>query len=163
MDLYPAALRPEIDALNERVYETVNNGTYQVAGATTQADYERLGAAVATFAELDDRLAGRRFLFGGASPRLTSGSGRRWPGSTWLQPAGKISERPLTSYPNLWGYARDLYQRPAFRDTTDFGAFGMFGAGRRPSFFNDAPWRIRSSRCTPTGTARTIVRPRCDH
>ena len=35
----------------------------------------------------------------------------------------KVSLQPwLTDYPNLWGYARDLYQRPAFRQTTDFGA-----------------------------------------
>jgi putative glutathione S-transferase len=57
-------------------------------------------------------------------------------------PLGKISERRLTSYPNLWGYARDLYQRPAFRETTDFAAFGRLVAGPRPSFVNDAPWRI---------------------
>ena len=56
--------------------------------------------------------------------------------------AGRPSSGPLTSYPNLWGYARDLYQRPAFRETTDFGAFGRFGTGPRPSFVNDAPWRI---------------------
>ena len=58
-------------------------------------------------------------------------------------PLGKISERPLTSYQNLWGYARDLYQRPAFGGATEFGAFGTFAAGPTPSFFNDAPWRIR--------------------
>ncbi len=57
-------------------------------------------------------------------------------------PLGKISERPLTSYPDLWGYARDLYQHPAFRETTDFAAFGRFGEGPRHSFVNDAPWRI---------------------
>lgn len=144
LDLYPAALRPEIDALNERVYETVNNGTYQVAGATTQADYERLRhLLLATFAELDERLAGRRFLFGGD---VTEADVRLWPTLARFDlsynPLGKISERPLTSYPNLWGYARDLYQRPAFRETTDFGAFGQFGTGPRPSFVNDAPWRI---------------------
>lgn len=46
------------------------------------------------------------------------------------------------SYPNLWGYARDLYQHPAFRETTDFGAFGRLAEGPKPSFVNDAPWRI---------------------
>jgi len=144
VDLYPAALRPEIDALNERVYETVNNGTYQVAGATTQADYERLRRRLlATFAELDERLAGRRFLFGGD---ITEADVRLWPTLARFDlsynPLGKISERPLSSYPSLWGYARDLYQRPAFRETTDFGAFGRFGAGPRRSFVNNAPWRI---------------------
>ena len=28
----------------------------------------------------------------------------------------------LIDYPNLWGYARDLYQTPGFGDTTDFVA-----------------------------------------
>jgi glutathione S-transferase/putative glutathione S-transferase len=43
----------------------------------------------------------------------------------------------------LWAYARDLYQLPAFRDTTDFSAFARFGAGPKPSFLNDADWRIQ--------------------
>lgn len=59
-----------------------------------------------------------------------------------IQPAGQDQRAAADHYPNLWGYARDLYQRPAFRDTTDFAAFGMFAAGPRPSFFNDASWRI---------------------
>jgi putative glutathione S-transferase len=32
----------------------------------------------------------------------------------------KVNLRRLTDYPNLWGYARDLYSLPAFRDTTNF-------------------------------------------
>jgi putative glutathione S-transferase len=67
----------------------VNNGTYNVAGATTEADYERLRQLlIGSFEELDGRLAGRRFLFGEriteADVRLwpTCGCGRRWPAST---------------------------------------------------------------------------------
>jgi putative glutathione S-transferase len=144
IDLYPVPLRPEIDALNERVYAFVNNGTYRVAGATTEADYQRLRQGlIAMFGELDERLAASRFLFGAD---ITEADIRLWPTlarfDLGYNPLGKISERPLTSYANLWGYARDLYQRPAFRDTTDFGVIGKFGGGRKPSFFNDAPWRI---------------------
>ncbi len=144
IDLYPATLRPEIDALNEHVYQNVNNGTYLVAGATTQEDYQRLRQqTIATLAELDERLADRRFLFGAS---ITEADVRLWPTlarfDLGYNPLAKISERPLTSYPNLWGYARDLYQHPAFRDTTDFASFGRFGTGPRPSFVNDAPWRI---------------------
>jgi glutathionyl-hydroquinone reductase len=143
-DLYPAALRAEIDALNELIYQTVNNGTYKVAGATTEEDYRRLrGELTATLGELDERLAGRRFLFGA---HITEADVRLWPTLARFDlsynPLGKISERRLTSYPNLWGYARDLYQHRAFRQTTDFAAFGKFGAGPRPSFVNEAPWRI---------------------
>jgi putative glutathione S-transferase len=142
--LYPAELRPQIDALNERIYETVNNGTYRVAGATTPEEYERLRhRLIDTFTDLDRRLAERRYLFG---ERITESDVRLWPTlarfDLGYNPLGKISERPLTDFPNLWGYARDLYQLPAFRDTTDFAVIGGFGRGPKPSFFNDAPWRI---------------------
>ena len=143
-DLYPEALRAEIDALNERVYQTVNNGTYLVAGATTEAEYQRLrGLLLGTFAYLDSRLGESRFLFG---PHITEADVRLWPTLARFDlsynPLGKISERPLTSYPNLWDYARDLYQHPAFRDTTDFASFSDLASGPAPSFVNDAPWRI---------------------
>jgi glutathionyl-hydroquinone reductase len=122
----------------------VNNGTYLVAGATTEEDYQRLRRLlIGTFGELDERLAGRRFLFGGG---ITEADVRLWPTLARFDlsynPLGKISERRLTGYPNLWGYARDLYQHPAFRETTDFGAFGRFAEGPKPSFVNEAPWRI---------------------
>ena len=115
-----------------------------VAGATAEPDYERLRQLlIATFGELDERLAGQRFLLGAT---ITEADVRLWPTLARFDlsynPLGKISERPLTSYPNLWGYARDLYQHPAFGETTDFGAFGALRTGPRPSFVNDASWRI---------------------
>ena len=144
-DLYPEPLRPEIDALNSRVYQTVNDGPYRVAGAATQADYKRLRQAMlATLAELDQRLGGRRLLFGSA---ITEADVRLWPTlarfDTGYNPMAGVSERPLTSFGNLWAYARDLYQRPAFRDTTDFTAFGGLVRGPKPTFLNDGSWRIK--------------------
>jgi len=143
-DLYPPALRADIDALNERVYETVNNGTYRVAGATAEPEYTELRHRLTgTLDELDTRLAGQRYLFGAAP---TEADVRLWPTlarfDLGYNPLGKISERRLVDFPSLWGYARDLYQMPAFRETTDFSAFARFGSGPAPSFFNDASWRI---------------------
>ena len=143
-DLYPAALRPEIDALNQRVYETVNDGTYRVAGATTQGEYQELRhALIATLEDLDGRLAKRRYLFG---EEVTEADVRLWPTlarfDTGYNPMAKISERRLTEFPVLWDYARDLYQQPAFGQTTDFSSFARMGAGAKPSFLNDADWRI---------------------
>ncbi len=66
-DLYPAALGSQIDALNDRIYGTVNNGVYKAGFATTQEAYEK--AVIPLFDmldELDARLAGSRFLFGDA-------------------------------------------------------------------------------------------------
>jgi glutathionyl-hydroquinone reductase len=144
VDLYPAPLRGEIDALNERVYQTVNNGPYRVAGATSQQEYEDLRRQmITTLEELDARLAGRRYLFGGD---LTEADVRLWPTlarfDTGYNPMAGVSERGLTGFPNLWGYARDLYQRPAFQQTTDFTAFGGLVRGPKPSFLNDGPRRI---------------------
>ena len=59
LDLYPMALRAEINALNERVYQTVNNGTYLVAGATTEEDYQRTAAAPDRHLRRTGRAAGR--------------------------------------------------------------------------------------------------------
>ena len=76
-DLYPAALRPEIDELNERVYADVNNGVYRCGFATSQEAYDAAVAGLfATLDDLDQRLATppvpvrRR-----ASPRPTCGCG----------------------------------------------------------------------------------------
>jgi glutathione S-transferase/putative glutathione S-transferase len=145
LDLYPPALRAGIDALNERVYETVNNGTYRVAGSTTEPEYTELRHRLTdTLTALDARLTGQRYLFGAG---VTEADVRLWPTlarfDLGYNPLGKISERRLVDFPALWGYARDLYQLPAFRETTDFAAIAAFGSGPSPSFFNDAPWRIR--------------------
>src|SRR5262249_58695788 len=66
VDLYPEHLRPEIDALNEVVYATVNDGVYRCGFATSQQAYDAAVAALfATLDELEQRLAGQRYLFGG--------------------------------------------------------------------------------------------------
>ncbi len=144
VDLYPAALRGEIDALNERIYETVNDGTYRVAGATTQQDYEQLrGRVTGTLEYLEERLSARRYLF---DPAVTEADVRLWPTlarfDLGYNPMAKISARRLVDFPVLWAYARDLYQRPAFRETTEFSSFARFGTGPVPSFVNEADWRI---------------------
>jgi glutathionyl-hydroquinone reductase len=143
-ELYPLNLRPEIDALNDRVYRTVNDGPYRVAGSTTERDYADLRQAmISTMDDLDARLSGQRYLFGQA---ITEADVRLWPTlarfDLGYNPMAQVSERRLADFPALWRYARDLYRLPAFRDTTDFGAYRSFGAGPKPSFFNAAPWRI---------------------
>jgi putative glutathione S-transferase len=122
VDLYPLALRPEIDALNERVYTDVNNGVYQCGFAATQAAYDAAVARLFTaLDDLDRRLATRRYLFGDA---LTEADVRLWVTLARFDPVYvthfKANLRRLADYPNLWPYARDLYQQPAFGGTTDF-------------------------------------------
>ncbi|HEY0153349.1 MAG TPA: glutathione S-transferase family protein [Longimicrobium sp.] len=121
-DLYPAALREEIDEVNEVVYQDVNNGVYRAGFAASQEAYD---AAVHTlFARLDwleERLAGQRYLVGG---QLTEADVRLFTTLARFDAVYvghfKCNLRRLVDYPNLWGYARDLYQRPEFGETVNF-------------------------------------------
>jgi glutathionyl-hydroquinone reductase len=122
VDLYPAPHRDEIDALNERLYEELNNAVYAAGFARHQEDYEQ--AVYGMFAALDDmdaRLADRRFLFGDA-PVETD-----WRLFTTLVRFDavynihfKCSLRRVVDYANLWPYARDLYQQPGIAETVRF-------------------------------------------
>ncbi len=122
IDLYPAELRDEIDEVNEGVYRDVNNGVYRCGFATSQDAYDE--AFKRLFERLDslnERLSRSRFLVGDT---LTEADVRlfttlvRFDAVYYLH--FKCNKRRLVDYPNLWPYARDLYQRPAFRGTTDF-------------------------------------------
>lgn len=122
LDLYPRALRDEIDALNTTLYETVNNGVYLAGFATHQAPYER--AAYRVFETLDTmekRLAGRRYLFG-AQP--VESDWRFFVTLIRFDPVYyghfKCNLRRIVDYPNLYGYLRDLYQIDGVAQTVDF-------------------------------------------
>ena len=97
-----------------------------------------------TIALRDDRLGTRRYLFGG---EITEADVRLWPTlarfDAGYNPMAGVTARRLTEFGNLWGYARDLYHRPAFRETTDFSSFGGLVRGPKPTFVADAPWRLQ--------------------
>ncbi len=120
--LYPLELRQEIDAVNAVVYEDVNNGVYRAGFSTSQEKYD--DAVTALFARLDwleSRLADRRYLVGG---QLTEADVRLFTTLVRFDAVYvghfKCNIRRLVDYPNLWGYARDLYQQPGFGDTVNF-------------------------------------------
>ncbi|HWE64605.1 MAG TPA: glutathione S-transferase family protein [Chloroflexota bacterium] len=122
VDLYPAPLREEIDTVNAVVYQDVNNGVYKAGFATTQQAYEQ--AFDALFARLDwleERLSRQRYLVGG---QVTEADIRLFPTLVRFDAVYyghfKCNLRRLVDYPNLWGYARDLYQQPGFGDTVNF-------------------------------------------
>jgi putative glutathione S-transferase len=124
-DYYPKELRPEIDALNERIYATVNNGVYKAGFARTQEAYEdAFDALFETLDMLEDRLAARRYLTG---DRLTEADWRLFPTLARFDvayvSAFKCNKRRLVDYPNLWGYARELYQMPGIAETVEFEVY----------------------------------------
>jgi putative glutathione S-transferase len=122
VDLYPAEHRDEIEALNELIYETVNNGVYRAGFATSQAAYERAAYRVfETLDVLEERLAHRRYLIA-EHPVETD-----WKLFVTLIRFDavyyghfKCNLRRIIDYPNLWGYLRDLYQIPGIAETVNF-------------------------------------------
>ncbi|MEO1292635.1 MAG: glutathione S-transferase family protein [Pseudomonadota bacterium] len=118
-DYYPEPHRNEIDALNARIYETVNNGVYRSGFATTQDAYEE--AVVPLFETLDmleALLASQRFLLG---DEPTEADWRLFPTLLRFDSVYvghfKCNIRRIADYPNLWGYTRDLYQWPGIAET----------------------------------------------
>jgi len=130
-DLYPADLREEIDALNAVIYENVNNGVYRCGFATSQEAYdEAFDALFATLDELEARLARQRYLVG---DRPTEADWRLFPTLVRFDVAYygnfKCNKRRLVEYPNLWAYARELYQMPGIAETLDLAKIkrGYYG------------------------------------
>ncbi|MFB6264519.1 MAG: glutathione S-transferase family protein, partial [Bradymonadaceae bacterium] len=124
-DLYPSDLADEIDALNERIYEIVNNGVYKAGFAGSQEAYERaFDALFETLDDLDDRLASNRYLLG---DRITEADWRLFPTLARFDAAYygafKCNLRRLVDYDHLWPYARELYQRPGIAETVDFDVY----------------------------------------
>lgn len=121
-DYYPTELRAEIDSLNDRIYNTVNNGVYKCGFATTQDAYEEaLVPLFETLDWLDQRLANQRYLTGN---RVTEADWRLFTTLVRFDPVYvghfKCNLRRIVDYPNLWPYARDLYQTPGVAETVNF-------------------------------------------
>jgi putative glutathione S-transferase len=112
LGLYPQPLRGEIDAINERVYATVNNGVYRAGFARLQGAYERAFALLFdSFDWLDGLLGERRYLLG---EHLTEADWRLFPTLVRFDEVYNLhfrcNRRRIVDYPNLWSYARELHQ-----------------------------------------------------
>ena len=121
-DYYPDALRPRIDEINARVYDTINNGVYKAGFATKQDAYE--GAARDVFASLDwieEILGDNAYLAGN---QVTEADWRLF--TTLIRFDAvyvlhfKCNLRRIVDFTNLWPYLRDLYQVPGVAETVDF-------------------------------------------
>ncbi len=121
-DLYPVALRAEMDEVMKRIYTEVNNGVYRCGFAGTQEAYDRAYERLFTALDwLEDRLTHRRFLMGDT---ITEADVRLFTTLARFDPVYhghfKCNRSKLSEMPVLWAYARDLFQTPGFGDTTDF-------------------------------------------
>jgi putative glutathione S-transferase len=121
-DYYPRDKRAEIDELNARIYDTVNNGVYKAGFATTQAAYEDAVAPLfETLDFLEERLSHSRYLcddaFTEADIRLFTTLVRF---DSVYHGHFKCNVRRIVDYKNLWAYTRDVYQIPGVAATVNF-------------------------------------------
>lgn len=121
VDLYPVGLREEIDAVNDRVYRTINNGVYRAGFATSQEAYEEaFDALFESLAWLDGLLGERRYL---AGDRVTEADWRLFTTLVRFDAVYalhfKCNLRRLVDHPRLWPYVRELYQWPGVAETVD--------------------------------------------
>lgn len=121
VDLYPEELRSEIDALNGRIYDSINNGVYRAGFAASQEAYEE--AFIELFEALDwvdDLLAEKRFLNGSS---ITEADWRLFVTLIRFDAVYvghfKCNQRRIADYENLGGYLRDLYQQPGIPRTVN--------------------------------------------
>ena len=118
-DYYPAALRGEIDRINDLVYPSVNNGVYRAGFATSQTAYEEAARGVfAALDQLEKSLSTQRYL---AGRQMTEADWRLFTTLVRFDSVYyshfKCNLRRIVDYPCLWNYLRDLYQVPGIAET----------------------------------------------
>jgi putative glutathione S-transferase len=121
LDFYPPPLRAAIDEINALVYERINNGVYRAGFATSQAAYEEaFDLLFDALDRIEERLGRQRYLVGA---RLTEADWRLFTTLVRFDAVYvghfKCNLRRLADYPNLWGYARELYQHPGVAPTVN--------------------------------------------
>jgi putative glutathione S-transferase len=149
-DYYPAALREEIDAVNARVYDAVNNGVYKCGFATSQQAYdESIEPLFDTLDWLEARLATQRYLVGAT---LTEADWRLFTTLIRFDPVYvghfKCNKKRLIDYPNLSRLTRELYATPGVAETVNMSHIKQHYYGSHET--------INPSRVVPAGPADYI-------
>lgn len=121
-DLYPADLAGEIDRWNDLIYPKLNNGVYRAGFARTQEAYEAgYHDVFDALSQIEARLGDARYLCGA---RFTEADLRLFPTlarfDVAYHGAFKCNKRRIIDYPNLWAYAREIYQMPGVASTVRF-------------------------------------------
>ena len=152
-DFYPLRLRAQIDQLNGRIYDSLNNGVYKAGFATDQGVYEEAARGVfGTLDWLEERLADRRYLLGSS---ITEADWRLFTTLVRFDAVYvghfKCNLRRLVDYPNLWAYTRDLYQHPGVAETVHFDHIRRHYYGSHP--------QLNPTRIVPIGPELDFLQP----
>jgi putative glutathione S-transferase len=152
-DYYPEPLRAEIDAVNARVYPTLNNGVYRAGFARTQAAYDAaVGPLFETLDWMEARLARQPWLCG---ERLTEADWRAFTTLVRFDAVYhghfKCNIRRIVDYPALWDFTRALYQVPGIAATVDFDHIKLH-------YYMSHRW-VNPSGIVPAGPALDFTAP----
>lgn len=135
-DLYPVELRKEIDDFNDWLFPNINNAHYRMAFCQSLEAYEEAFEDFYNAMDLlEERLSKNRFLFG---DYVTDSDVRffvtlaRWD-THYYRNLGPLKKR-VVDYENIWAYARDLYEIPAFKNNTYFRDFSKEPGNSRRFF-----------------------------
>lgn len=120
-DYYPAELRAEIDAKNDRIYAGLNNAVYRAGAAATQQGYEEGYSAIFDTLDWAETLLGAsRYLNG---DRITESDWKLAASLLRFDPVYhalfRCNRQRLADFPNLSGYLRDIYQQPGVAETVN--------------------------------------------
>lgn len=122
IDLKPAAISPDVDALTVHIFDGLSNAVYRAGKAQQQEEYDQaVNLVFGTLDELENRLNGSSFLFENgltlADIRLFATLVRF---DTVYATHFRCSRKRLVDYPRLWRFTRQIYQMPGIRETVDF-------------------------------------------
>ncbi|WP_085307072.1 glutathione S-transferase family protein [Planktotalea arctica] len=152
-DYWPEEMRADIEEVNARIYDTINNGVYKAGFATTQAAYD--AAITPLFYSLDwleERLGEKRYLMG---DRLSEADWRLFTTLVRFDPVYhlhfKCNRSRIVDYPNLWAYTRDLFQVPGVEETVN-----MHHIVRHYHYSHDT---INPNRIIPTNPELDFAQP----
>ncbi|MGJ8606223.1 MAG: glutathione S-transferase family protein [Marivita sp.] len=124
-DYWPEDLRDAIEPINDRIYDTLNNGVYKCGFASTQKAYdEAVHPLFDTLDWIEGLLSRNRYLVG---DRITEADWRLF--TTLIRfdlvyhTHFKCNRAFITQYPAIWGYLRELYQWEGVAETVHFDHF----------------------------------------
>jgi len=120
-DYWPIQLRSAMEPINDRIYDTINNGVYKCGFATSQTAYDAaVGPLFDSLDWLEAHLAENRYLMGDT---ITEADWRLWTTLIRFDPVYhlhfKCNRKRIVDYPNLWGFTRELYQWDGIAQTVN--------------------------------------------
>lgn len=142
VNYFPEAFAEEIEALNQEIYASVNNGVYRCGFAQSQQAYETAFDQLFFYLDkLDQRLSQNRYLVGDI---ITEADWRLFATLVRFDIAYygqfRCNRNRLTDYEYLWPYTRDLYQQPGVAETVDITAIkGIYYGSRAPHILPKGP------------------------